>query len=120
VIKFVRVIAEGRGIRVDRSKPLHGVFGEYVKALRLAGLIRSDMAERIMRSAISTLDAFNDVRNEHSLAHANPVLGYEESLLILNHVASVVRFVRSIEMPIRRTVDKSKAAPPEATSEVPF
>jgi hypothetical protein len=117
MVHFVRGLAEARGITVDRSKPLHAILGEYVKSLRAAALVRSDMADRILRSAISTLDAFNHVRNELSLAHPNPLLGYDESLLILNHVASVVRFVRSIEQPARRA-----AKPPtqEATSDVPF
>ena len=55
------------------------------------------MAGRILKSAISTMEAFNRVRNDQSLAHDNPVLTYSESLLIFNHVASVVRFIAAIE-----------------------
>ena len=33
------------------------------------------------------MEAFNKVRNDESLAHDNPTLSYDESLLIFNHVA---------------------------------
>jgi hypothetical protein len=97
VTKLVRTLAEKRGITVDRDKPLHSIFGEYVKALRAASLIESEMTERILKSSISTLEAFNHVRNDASLAHDNPTLNYDESLLIFNHVCSAVRFIRALE-----------------------
>ena len=60
-------------------------------------LIESEMTERILKSTISTLEAFNRVRNDHSFAHDNPVLNYEESLLVYNHVTSSVRFLEAVE-----------------------
>src|SRR5262244_1889536 len=33
VTKLIRTLSERRGIIVDRDKPLHSIFGEYVKAL---------------------------------------------------------------------------------------
>jgi len=73
-----------------------------VKKLKELNLIESKMTERILKSSISTLDAFNldafnEVRNEHSLAHDNPVLNRSESLLIFNHVTSAIRFVWTLE-----------------------
>lgn len=100
VIKFVRNACELRGIEVLRDKPLHSVFGEYVRALRESGYLQSVMTERILRSSISVLEAFNDVRNNMSLAHDNPILNYEESLLIFNHVAASVRFIKALESKI--------------------
>ena len=96
-VKFVRTLCERRGLTVQKDKPLQSLFGEYVKKLREAGAIESKMTDRILRTSISTLDAFNHVRNNQSLAHDNPVLNYEESLLIFNHVASTVRFLRDLE-----------------------
>jgi hypothetical protein len=55
------------------------------------------MTERILKSSISTMEAFNHVRNNQSLAHDNPVLNYDESLLIYNHVCASVRFLESLE-----------------------
>jgi len=97
VTKLIRTLAEKRGIAIDKSKPLHSIFGEYVNALRNGGLIESEMTERILKSSISTMEAFNRVRNEESLAHDNPTLNYDESLLIFNHVCSAVRFIKALE-----------------------
>ncbi len=101
VNKFIRVICEPHGITISRDKPLHGVFGEYVKALRKKGHLDSEMTERILKSSISLLEAFNDVRNNKSLAHDNPILNYEESLLIFNHVAASIRFLKALEKKIK-------------------
>ena len=60
---------EPHGIAITRDKPLHSVFGEYVKALRDGSYLESAMTERILKSSISVLEAFNDVRNNKSLAH---------------------------------------------------
>jgi hypothetical protein len=103
VIKYVRSLCKGAGIEVNRDKPLHSLFGEYVKRLREAGLIDSEMTLRILKMSISVLEAFNDVRNNQSLAHDNPVLNHEEALLIFNHVAGSVRFLRSLEGRLSRT-----------------
>jgi len=97
VTKLIRMLAERRRVTIDRDKPLHSIFGEYVKALRSAGLIESEMTERILKSCISTMEAFNRVRNDTSLAHDNPTLNYDESLLIFDHVCSAVRFIKALE-----------------------
>lgn len=97
VTKLVRTLSERRGIKIDKDKPLHSIFGEYVKCLRNAGLIESEMTERILKTSIGTMEAFNRVRNKESLAHDNPTLGYDESLLIFNHVCSAIRFIRALE-----------------------
>ena len=92
-MKYVRTLCAQRGLTVIRDKPLHSLFGEYVKRLRDEGHIESEMAIRILKSSISTLEAFNDVRNNRSLAHDNQILDYNEALLIFNHVASSIRFL---------------------------
>jgi hypothetical protein len=97
VIKYVRTLCSERGLAITRDKPLHSLFGEYVKSIQSSGLIESEMTVRILKSSISTLEAFNDVRNNRSLAHDNPILNYAEALLIFNHVASSVRFLRALQ-----------------------
>ncbi len=117
VAKLFGVFAERRGVVVDRDKPLHSVFGEYVKRLRMAGLIESEMTERILKSSISTLESFNKVRNTKSLAHNNSILNYEESLLIYNHVCAAVRFVRALESSAEAAnIDQD----PTVEHEIPF
>lgn len=73
-VKYVRNLCDKHGISTERSKPLHSAFGEYLKHLRADGVIETEMAERILKSNISVLDAFNKVRNEHSQAHDNPIV----------------------------------------------
>ena len=104
VVKYIRLLCQKKGISVGRDKPLHSLFGEYVKSLMQSGLIESEMTERILKSSISILEAFNQVRNEQSLAHDNPVLNYGESLLIFNNVATSIRFLtRGVKILIRDT-----------------
>lgn len=97
VVKYFRVICAKRGIETDREKPLHSLVGEYVKTLKREGLIESEMTERILKSTISVMEAFNRVRNDQSFAHDNRVLNYNESLLIFGHVTSAIRFIGAIE-----------------------
>jgi hypothetical protein len=60
VIKFVRTLCAKHGINVAQDKPLHSLFGEYVKELRRGGHLESEMTDRILKSSISVLEAFND------------------------------------------------------------
>jgi len=119
VVKYIRNLCQKRGIRVDRKKPLHSLFGEYVKKLRREGLLESEMTERILKSSISTMEAFNRVRNEQSLAHDNPILNYDESLLIFSHVCSAIRFIRNLEARADKT-DHTNTQIKEAEEEIPF
>src|SRR5438874_2024817 len=97
-----RVIAKLTQAMIDQTQTTTDAFGQITASdedgpLRQEGQIESEMTERILKSSISVLEAFNDVRNNQSLAHDNQTLNYDESLLIFNHVASSIRFIRSIE-----------------------
>jgi hypothetical protein len=50
-----------------------------------------------LRTSISNLDSFNDIRNNRSFAHDNPILNYEESVLIFNNISSTIKFIEAIE-----------------------
>ncbi|WP_445243978.1 abortive infection family protein [Microcoleus sp. OTE_8_concoct_300] len=97
VVKYTRKLCDKHGISYDREKALHSLFGEYVKYLRKNCFIESEMTERILKSSISILESFNDVRNYKSLAHDNPILNYHESVLIFNNVSSAIKFIEAIE-----------------------
>lgn len=60
-------------------------------------IIESGMTEKILKSSIGILEKFNHVRNNQSLAHANDLLNYNESLLIFKTVSSTIEFIESIE-----------------------
>jgi hypothetical protein len=64
------------------------------------------------------LDAFNDVRNNKSLAHDNDILNESESLLIFNHVTSAIRFVWALEQSIAKP--QPVATPESESDDIPF
>lgn len=99
LIKYFRSLCEKHQVQITKEKPLHSLVGEYIKAIKSKGLIESDITERILKSTISVMEAFNTIRNEHSFAHDNKILNYNESLLIFGHVSSSVRFIEAIETP---------------------
>lgn len=116
--KFLRALCDKHGLAPDRSKPLHSLMGEYLKHLKLKGAIESEMTERILKSSISILEAFNDVRNNQSLAHDNEMLNYEESILIFNQVAGAIKFIESVETKLDKPV--VQAAGEDPWGEIPF
>jgi hypothetical protein len=118
VVKYVRSLCSKHGIAFTRDKALHSLFGEYVKRLRDGGHIESEMTSRILKSSISILEAFNDVRNNQSLAHDNPILNYDEGLLIFNHIAGSIRFLRSLEGHVEKRARVEPAD--DALDDVPF
>lgn len=106
VVKYVRALCLKHGIEVDRNKALHSMFGEYVKHLKTEKKLSSKMSETILKSSISLLDAFNDVRNNRSFAHDNEILSYSEGLLIFNNITAVIRFIESIETSLDEQADE--------------
>lgn len=119
ISKYLRALCDKHAIAHTKYKPLHSLVGEYVKRLKQGGAIESEMAERILKSTISTFEAFNHVRNDQSFAHDNPVLNYDESLLIFNHVTAIVRFIEAIER--RSSAEKKEPAPAsDLEDDIPF
>jgi Abortive infection C-terminus len=106
VIKYVRQLCTRHAIGFEKDTALHSLFGLYVKFLQRDNLVESKMSERILKSSISVLEAFNDVRNNQSFAHDNPVLNKNEATLIFNDITNTLRFLESIE---RMITDKKKA-----------
>ncbi|HKO46872.1 MAG TPA: abortive infection family protein [Polyangiaceae bacterium] len=104
---FLRKLCEKRGLTVEQGKPLHSLFGQYVRTLYESGCLESRMTASILKALNGPLDAFNDVRNNQSLAHDNSLLNHEEAMLIFNHVTSALRFLRDLEHRVQR---RKKAA----------
>jgi hypothetical protein len=113
VVKFFRKLCDDHGLQLDRNVPLNGLVGAYVKLTKEQGKIGSEMTERILKSSIAHFEAFNHVRNNHSMAHDNVILGYDEALLIFNHVASTVRYIKALE------ARSTSAATSDGTTNIP-
>ena len=95
--QFIRKLCGKNNIEILPNKPLHSLFGEYIKSLTVRGLLQSHMSERILKSNISILESFNDVRNNYSLAHDNEVLNKAESEFVFQSIVNTLRFLIDIE-----------------------
>jgi len=118
VTKYIRELCHRHGVVCDRSKPLHSIFGEYIKKLKEKCAIQSVMTERILKMSISILESFNDVRNNQSFAHDNSLLNFNESVLIFNNVSSTIRFIESIEKAL--DIEKKKEEIDTEWDDIPF
>jgi hypothetical protein len=119
VVKYLRVLATRRGLTYDKKTPLNALIGAYVKWLRDSQLIEWEMSMQILRSSIRVFEAFDDVRNNRSLAHDNPLLNREESVLIFSHVSSSIRFLESIEKKIIENRNRKNHGSEGLTTDVP-
>ena len=86
---YFRSKADKLYLYTNKEKPLHAIAGEVLKALSIH---QSEMTLKILRSSLSTLDNFNKVRNEQSLAHDNEILGNSESKLIVDWIISLLGY----------------------------
>lgn len=66
------------------------------------------MTERILKSSISALEAFNPVKNNQSFTHDNSILNYHESLLIFKNISTTIEFINSIEEPVVKVSEKKE------------
>lgn len=107
LVKYFRVLCEKHDIQINQKNPLHGLVGQYIKAMKANGAIESEMTERILKSSIANMEAFNHVRNNQSFAHDNKVLKYSEAMLIFGHVTSSIRFIEDLEKEFEDSKKKS-------------
>lgn len=117
MVKYIRRLCQRHGIEYKSDTVLHSLLGLYSRKLHEGGHIETKMSTVILRETGKVLDAFNDVRNNHSYAHDNDLLGSAESLFILNNVAATVRFLNELEAGISN--QQSEAIATEGP-ELPF
>ena len=116
-VKFIRELCDKHQINFEKSESLNAVFGKYVKYLTDNKLIDSMMSEKILKYSINVVEAFNDIRNNKSLAHDNPILNYEESILIFNNLTNSIKFIQSIET---KNQPKTEETQPAEWDNLPF
>ncbi len=85
-----------RGGSFTRDEPLHSRIGKYVKLLeREANL--NEMTKKMLKSNIGIFDQFNDVRNNHSLAHDNDLVREEEAKYMFECISAALIFFKAID-----------------------
>lgn len=119
-VSYIRSLGKKHRIDYDWDKPLHSIFGEYLRYLKGNKLIESEMAERIMKTSISNLEAFNHVRNHQSFAHDNVALNKNESLYIFKSVANTFEFISCIERELDKQKDTDCSPSIEDDDDLPF
>lgn len=100
--KYLRELCDKHNISYDKTDSLNAVFGKYVKYIVDKKHIESTISEKILKYSINIIEAFNDIRNNKSFAHDNPVLNYHESVLIFNNISSTIKFIEFIETQINK------------------
>jgi len=94
--KKITHLLETRGIKCNDDEPLHSRFGRYRKVLVEEKYLH-EFTDRAMKSSISLLESFNDIRNNRSLAHDNVILGPVEARFVVNTVSAILVLIRAAE-----------------------
>ncbi len=108
VMKYTRQLCDKHNINYSKDEALHSIFGKYLKFVISTGKLESEMSQRILKTSISNLDSFNDIRNNKSFAHDNSILNYEESVLIFNNISNMIKFLESFEGKITKSTESKK------------
>lgn len=85
-----------RGTNCTDKEALHARFGRYRQCLRGETNLH-EISDLAMKSAISVLEKFNDVRNNRSFAHDSVILDHHEARYVFDIVTALLRFIRSYE-----------------------
>lgn len=85
-----------RGIECGDDEPLHSRFGKYRKQLMSERKLH-EFTDRALKSFISILESFNDLRNNHSLAHDNKILETFEARFIFSSINAMLVMIRTLE-----------------------
>ena len=124
VTKFIRQLCDNHNIEIKKDESLNAIFGKYVKFIVANEKIESQMTERILRYSIHVIESFNDIRNNKSFAHDNPILNYSESVLIFNNVTNSIKFIESVETKIEQEnkaeLTEKEADETELWDDLPF
>lgn len=116
VVKYARQLCDNHEVTYDKEESVNSIFGKYIKFLTANNLLESVMAEKILKYSINIIEAFNDIRNNKSFAHDNPVLNYHESILIFNNISNSIKFIETVENKIM----KSKQPQQTDWTDLPF
>ena len=94
--KVAYLIDTHGGEKCDQNEPLHSRMGRYIKLLEQERPLR-EITRRVLKASIGTLEAFNYVRNNESLAHDNDLVDQIEGRLIYDSITAILRFLKSVE-----------------------
>lgn len=76
---------------------LHSLVGNLAKWYETNLYFESDFCVIAIKNAISVFEKFNDIRNNHSAAHANIILNKIEAEYVVGMIADTLMFIDKIE-----------------------
>ena len=99
--KYIRQICESYGIKIDDGRgnnlPLHSLMGMLRKQYQNSGIVKSEFSVIALTNSTGLIQRFNDIRNDHSYAHDNDILGEIESEFVVKTMANLLIFIDKIE-----------------------
>ena len=93
--KYIKALCLKHNSNFDDDDRLDELFKKYVNTIKV--YLDSKMTLSILKSNISLFSQYNNVRNNHTYAHDNNVLGDIESELIFNNIVNVKKFIDDLE-----------------------
>jgi len=85
-----------KDIPFEVKEPLHSLFGKYRQSLNIDIEVHP-ITHLSFKQSSKLMEKFSDVRNNHSLAHANKLISPEEARYIFDEIVATLQFIEAIE-----------------------
>ena len=97
-VKRFKYLLKKHDIDHNNGEPLHSLTGKYKQYLdKSEDFQRHRISLKIIKASNQIWQEFNDIRNNHSPAHDNPMLTVSEARYIFETMTAILRFIRYIE-----------------------
>lgn len=94
--KFAHLL-QRRDPSITPAATLNARAGQYLNEAKKAAKTHHPVSFKIMTSAVEAFELFNNVRNDHSLAHDNKLIERAEARFIFDAVVNFLRFIKATE-----------------------
>ena len=92
-----RQICDSHNITYKKTDGIDLLFKKYVQFLNQNNYIESKMSKTIFRNTGTLLSQFNEIRNNKTYAHDNPILNQFESEFIYKQVVNILYFINYVD-----------------------
>lgn len=97
VHNILRKLCNSHGISFNKEDRVDELFRKYEKFLEENNFIESKMTKSIIKQTGTLLSQFNDIRNNNTYVHDNPVLNQFESEFIYKQVLNILYFINAVD-----------------------
>lgn len=92
-----RKLCDSHDIQYTKTEGIDSLFKKYVQFLNQNDYIESKMSKTIFRNVGVLLSQFNEIRNNKTHAHDNPILNQFESEFINKQVVNILYFIDEVD-----------------------